>query len=307
MPNPKANRPITKESLLEDFKSFRRPSYALADTLAGAGKGAVVGTAGAFGDLRDINDLLADDEIRKALEAKLGKTGKYIGAGARGIKDLLGERVMPTSQEVSDMLPDVVPKNNSERKHSAEFGQAFGELGGIPNAGAIASKGVKAGAKLAGKELARGMYGNEGSFARVIPESMKPAYVVRPTGGGQALPMTKQIQGLKGTPNGFASHGQSAEQIMQAVKTHPHMQEWFDKLHPQQRQTLEHDSAIDAWIGNTFGNYAKKRMATPEDEIRQLASQGIHHMGDRAWHTGTIANVNRQIMFNRIKTKVLEL
>lgn len=127
------------------IKDLTAPLTALWDAMAGTLKGGVSQTAGFFGDLRSIADLVT---------------------GGRA-KEVLGDRLFPTTEEVSAALPPVIPKNSvtdlvtggdPSRQHSAKMGQEFGEVVGLGKAPLVAAKAAIKGAKVlapTAKEMAR--------------------------------------------------------------------------------------------------------------------------------------------------------
>lgn len=102
-----------------------RPLVALLDTLAGALKGATAQTLGLPGDIRSILDLIN----------KEGAT-KY-----------LGEPVMPTTEQMQDILPAVVPQgvaNQADREYTAKMASEIGTFLPAPGIPEAAVQGVKA-------------------------------------------------------------------------------------------------------------------------------------------------------------------
>lgn len=102
-----------------------RPLVALLDTLAGALHGATAQTLGLPGDIRSIIDLIN----------KEGAT-KY-----------LGEPVMPTTEQMQEKLPAVIPQgvaNQADREQTAKMASDIGTFLPAPGIPEAAVQGVKA-------------------------------------------------------------------------------------------------------------------------------------------------------------------
>ena len=57
---------------------------------------------------------------------------------------------------------------------------------------------------------------------------------------------------------------------------------YFDNLPPAQ---ADREGALNSWIDTTLTKYVKNRMATPEDEVRKLADEGVLHNYPEEWLT----------------------
>lgn len=107
-----------------------RPLVALLDTLAGALKGATAQTLGLPGDIRSILDLISKE----------------------GAQKYLGDPVLPTTEQMQDILPAVVPQgvaNQADREQTAKMASEIGTFlpaPGIPEA-------AVQGAKMVGKAI----------------------------------------------------------------------------------------------------------------------------------------------------------
>lgn len=102
-----------------------RPLVALLDTLAGALKGATAQTLGLPGDIRSILDLISQE----------------------GATKYLGEPVMPTTEQMQDILPAVVPQgvaNQADREFTAKMASEIGTFLPAPGIPEAAVQGVKA-------------------------------------------------------------------------------------------------------------------------------------------------------------------
>ena len=102
-----------------------RPLVALLDTLAGALKGATAQTLGLPGDIRSILDLISKE----------------------GAQKYLGDPVMPTTEQMQDILPAVVPQgvaNQADREYTAKMASEIGTFLPAPGIPEAAVQGVKA-------------------------------------------------------------------------------------------------------------------------------------------------------------------
>jgi hypothetical protein len=132
-------RPPKKTTLEEDLKSFKDPAIALADLLAGLGRGTTAAATGIAGDLEE-------------LYRQYGK-----GAVANAVRLMLPKRegkatTFPTIEEMNAMLPPVVPAGAGRSSQVADVGQFFGENNPLaPAAGELGVRAVKAALPLARK------------------------------------------------------------------------------------------------------------------------------------------------------------
>jgi len=130
---------------------------ASADIPADVLRGRIVGLLGAIPDLLNLKRSLLPAEAVQALES-YGKIAPEVPYGSEYYLQNLP--LPPTSQvgQVANQLGSFVPLN------PAPIARAVGKVGNV-----------------ALSELARGMYGNEGSLANVIPTAMKPMMAVEPS------------------------------------------------------------------------------------------------------------------------------
>jgi|694.fasta_scaffold02514_3 hypothetical protein len=113
-----------------------RPLVALLDTLAGALQGATAQTLGLPGDIRSIIDMIAQE----------------------GATKYLGERTMPTTTEMQQKLPAVIPQgvaNQAEREYTAKVASDIGTF--LPAPGLLDAPKVIKGAVQATKNMPVGM------------------------------------------------------------------------------------------------------------------------------------------------------
>lgn len=102
-----------------------RPLVALLDTLAGALKGATAQTLGLPGDIRSILDMISKE----------------------GAQKYLGNPVLPTTEQMQEKLPAVVPEgvaNQADREFTAKMASEIGTFLPAPGAPEAAIQGVKA-------------------------------------------------------------------------------------------------------------------------------------------------------------------
>jgi hypothetical protein len=102
-----------------------RPLVALLDTLAGALKGATAQTLGLPGDIRSILDMISKE----------------------GAQKYLGDPVLPTTEQMQEKLPAVVPEgvaNQADREFTAKMASEIGTFLPAPGAPEAAIQGVKA-------------------------------------------------------------------------------------------------------------------------------------------------------------------
>lgn len=232
MPNPRAQRPLSLQAVTEDIRSLAQPAQAMLDMLAGAAKGSISATAGLGGDIREIVNLLGEDRV----------------------KQLLGERSLPTTEEVSAFLPAVLPPTAPlSRQHSAGYGQTMGEFLPTPGSGEVV-KGLVRGALSLPKAVQHGAL----EFAKA--SAAGAPHVVKPKGGNWITTgIEKAVAPLKSRGAGEADRA------------------WFEQRAAQNpeeyRRAMEvipQTEALNNWIESNLTNYIKKEMATPEDPIRLL-------------------------------------
>jgi hypothetical protein len=132
-------RPPKKTTLEEDLKSFKDPALALADLLAGLGRGTTAAATGIAGDLEELYRQYGKGAIANAVRLMLPKReGKAT--------------TFPTIEEMNAMLPPVVPVGAGRSSQVADVGQFFGENNPLaPAAGELGVRAVKAALPLAKK------------------------------------------------------------------------------------------------------------------------------------------------------------
>jgi hypothetical protein len=129
-----------------------RPLVALLDTLAGALKGATAQTLGLPGDIRSILDMINKE----------------------GAQKYLGDPVLPTTEQMQEKLPAVVPEgvaNQADREFTAKIASEIGTFLPAPGAPEAAIQGVKA----VGKAIKATKNMPVGMSIQDVSESMKAA------------------------------------------------------------------------------------------------------------------------------------
>ena len=129
-----------------------RPLVALLDTLAGALQGATAQTLGLPGDIRSILDLIS----------KEGAT-KY-----------LGEPVFPTTEQMQEKLPAVIPQGVANQADREQTAKMFSNVGTFLPAPGIPEAAVQ-GAKMVGKAIQATKGLPVGMSIQDVSESMKAA------------------------------------------------------------------------------------------------------------------------------------
>jgi hypothetical protein len=260
MPNPRAQKPLSYEQIIKDAKSLGVPAQALLDALAGGVKGSVSATVGAPADIYNLASTL---------------TGNRLGNIPYG------------SEDISKMLPDVIPTQDKSRQHSAEYGETMGSFIPTPISGQALKGAVKLGAKGAralGEEAGRRAVMGE-SFTPFVNTAIPQTHVVKPKGGNWLnnsveeglYPLTKNILNEQGIRNLGERQGQEVvDRYMEGHKK---------------------DVALNNWVNKNLTNYVKKEMGTPEDPVRKLAEEGILHSPMEAGRYRVPENV-KQARFN---------
>lgn len=264
MPNPRAQKQVTLDRVTEDLKSFSQPLTAIADMMAGALRGSAAATAGLGGDVREIVDIVAPETAER----------------------VLGKRTLPTTEEMSGMLPPAIPKGALPvRQKSADFGQSFGEFTALPGS-ATAAKALGYGAgrlagssvKNAGKAINDAMIYQTGPLSSgplsVLAPKASVMNVIKPKGGNWLTgDVEKAVGSLK------SQNYQIAPELLETFREGAR-----DVADPQNARMIqrlrehEAENALNNWVDRNLTNYVKKEMATPEDPVRKLAEQGITHL-----------------------------
>lgn len=236
MPNPRAQKPLSFDQIIKDAKSLGVPAQALLDALAGGLKGSVTATAGAPAD---IYNLLNQFSFRGQLPTMLYG-----------------------SEDISKMLPDVIPTDDKSRQHTAEVGETMGNFIPTPMAGQALKGAVKLGVKGA-RALGEGLgqLSPSGSGPRTLYSQVG---AIKPKGGNWFKDEVENKLGrLKSnnreiSPSLFEGFEQSAK----------------DPTDPLQERSIsrlrEHNDeiALNNWVDKNLTNYVKKELATPEDPVR---------------------------------------
>lgn len=268
MPNPRAQKPLSYEQIIKDAKSLGVPAQALLDALAGGVKGSVSATVGAPAD---IYNLINQASFRGQLP-----TAPY------------------GSEDISKMLPDVVPTEDKSRKHSAEYGEFAGSFIPTPMTGQALKGAVKLGAKGAkalGEEAGRRAVMGE-SFTPFVNTAIPQTNVIKPKGGNwingnveKSLDslLTKGIisnQEIPFGPDFDVAIRKRIEDLKQAASQPDYKGgagRVAERLEEELKNPRSNEVALNKWVQNNLTNYVKKEMATPEDPVRKLAEQGVTH------------------------------
>jgi len=171
-PEPRFGRGGVTRAQSEAAGGLEVPAMALADTLAGALRGTVAQSLGLPGDIESLIRLLTGTEREQTLG------GLITGEQPRST-------VLPTTEDISKMLPPVVPPgapNAEERRKTADIAGKLGEYNPILGAPEAVKIGVK-GAKAAGEMLAP-------AAANVIESNLRKAGLIMdivPSGPGQVV------------------------------------------------------------------------------------------------------------------------
>ena len=202
-------RPAFRTPLILKRSEARQDRAASAGVPLAAARGFVAGTLGMPGDIEGLIRLITP-----------------------GVSN---ESFLPNTEHFLKSLP---------LNQDTPVARAFGEIGSFAGSpvllkaiAPVASAG-KAGARLVGEEFNRALLDTSGALSKLIPEAVKPMYVVKPKGGNWLTgSVEERIKNLKrGTPS----------------------------------STIEAQS-VDTWIDKTLTKYIKNEMATPEDPVRLLA------------------------------------
>jgi hypothetical protein len=149
-----------KTTLEEDLKSFKDPALALADLLAGLGRGTTAAATGIAGDLEELYRQFGKGPVANAVRLMIPKReGKAT--------------TFPTIEEMNAILPPVVPVGAGRSSQVADVGQFFGENNPLAPTAIAAVKPVA-------KAAAKGAL----DLARSEPARKAVENVVRATGAG---------------------------------------------------------------------------------------------------------------------------
>ena len=155
----------------------------------------------------------------------------------QGIMEFMG---MPAVARTVERMSYGQPLTNINKANvpllpedTAEAAMVIGPMAGP--LGRVAKTAGKAGARVVGQELNRALLDSSGPLARLVPEAVKPMYVVKPKGGNW----------LSGQP----------ERITVSAKQY------------------EDPEAVTTWIDKKLGSYVRNEMGTPEDPLRAMAEK----------------------------------
>jgi hypothetical protein len=249
MPNPRAQKPLSFDQIIKDAKSLGVPAQALLDALAGGLKGSVTATAGAPAD---IYNLLNQVSFRGQLPT------------------------MPYgSEDISKMLPDVVPTQDKSRQHTAEVGETMGNFIPTPMAGQALKGAVKLGAKGAkalGEEAGRRAVMGE-SFTPFVNTAIPQTNVMKPKGGNwfknEVEDKLKRLKSAYDPDYGLEDLRQLREQYGELP------------AYAIDEQTMLDQKALNNWVDKNLTNYIKKELATPEDPVRLVIDSRVNEANEQ--------------------------
>jgi len=260
MPNPRAQKPLSFDQIIKDAKSLGVPAQALLDALAGGLKGSVTATVGAPAD---IYNLLNQVSFRGQLP-----TAPY------------------GSEDISKMLPDVIPTQDKSRQHTAEVGETMGNFIPTPMSGQALKGAVKLGAKGAkalGEEAGRRAVMGE-SFTPFVNTAIPQTNVVKPEKGGAWLDKTvdRLIDDMR--PSYSLDDKLSLEKELKRHRAYIEKHKdsgLFDLTDAEAGARDVEDllkrlpaySAVHEWLNKNLRNYIKNEMGTPSDSVRKLADE----------------------------------
>lgn len=263
MPNPRAQQQLAQVSpnpldrAVHSLKSISQPAQALGDMLASTLRGSTAATVGLPGDVMELVRLYGPEAVEK----------------------MLGKRVLPTTEEVKEMLPKA-----TSYEHPYE---SIGEFLPLPGTGAAmkaatygAGRGAGALTRAAGQAVSDAMIHQAGPLANgplsALAPRMAMTNVVKPKGGNwETGAVEKALRPMK-------RNEKAAENLEEMRRIYPP-----DALATMSEETrasvdrafphLEQEVALNNWIDRNLTNYVKKEMGTPEDPIRRLAEEGVTH------------------------------
>jgi len=120
--------------------------------------------------------------------------------------------------------------------------------------GPVVEKGVKAGAMEVGRQLDRAIMDNAGPLAKVVPQSAKPLYAVRPTG-------STMLTGPVGLNKNVSEVDQLLQNGMSNARSVAGQNEGQQKL-------------IEDFWGKKARNYFERQYGTPDDPIMEGIKKG---------------------------------
>jgi len=288
MPNPRANRPLTLDRVVEDLKSFSVPAQGLFDAMAGALRGSAVGTFGAPGDIETLG--------RMGLNAIGGSFNPAMPSrSGRAFQPVSEEPYFPSSEELAKRFPPTIPNGDPVRRKSAEPFEELGQFAPLPMSGKalkVLPYALGRGAGMATKEAARAI--NDAMVYQTGPLSQGPlsmlapkgavSHVVKPKGGNW---LTDDVESKVGKmkmadftpPEQLAETQRSIDAAKRIMGDDPDVQRTIRQME-NELQVAKRNNAINQWVDRNLTNYIKNQMATPEDPVRRLAEEGITHKSD---------------------------
>lgn len=170
MPNPRANRPLTLDRVVDDLKSFSVPAQGLFDMMAGALRGSAVATAGLPGDIETLG--------RMGLNAIGGSFNPAMPSrSGRAFQPVSEEPFFPSSEELAKRFPPTIPNGDPMRRKSAEPFEELGQFAPLPLSGKalkVLPYALGRGTGEVTKEAARmvndAMLYGQGPLAKVTPQ-----------------------------------------------------------------------------------------------------------------------------------------
>jgi len=263
-----------KTTVAQDIMSFKEPATAMADIGAGGLRATVAGLLDLPSDIESIG--------RGAHAAYKAPSGQRLEALAAGLEQ-------PTTiPAYGKKLPPAVPESASDsRKHSAEFGEDFGQFADVP-LGKVGLKAASYGlgraagtaAKHAGQAVSDAMIHQTGPLSQGPLSMLAPkfavSHVVKPKGGNFLTgSVEKSVADLKRPDRQVGGRRDPREALDEMRATYS--PEAIENLAPalkdhvqQVFQDLEKKIAVNDWVDRNLTGYIKKEMGTPEDPVRAL-------------------------------------
>jgi hypothetical protein len=295
MPNPRANRPLTLDRVVEDLKSFSVPAQGLFDAMAGALRGSAVGTFGAPGDIETLARMgvnAAGGSFNPAMPSRSG----------RAFQPVSEEPFFPSSEELAKRFPPTIPNGDPVRQKSAGPFEELGQFAPLPLSGKalkVLPYALGRGAGMATKEAARAI--NDAMVYQTGPLSQGPlsmlapkgavSHVVKPKGGNwlnsgsvaRVVDPLKSNLGVIMSPAEIESHRQAIETAKRIIDKYGGPEAMPGHVNAIRQMQGEIDqalrsNAINSWADRNLTNYIKNQMGTPEDPVRRLAEEGIVHI-----------------------------
>lgn len=157
--------------------------------VARMGKGAVTGTVGGFGDIEMIGRGVASIFTRGGDQSKAE-------AFLAGMKD---QTILWTTESVNAWLNENVPMP-SFMQGEATLPQQIGEFVSLGGLAKGALRGGKALLSATGKQLDRAIMEGTGPLAGVVPDALKPMYVINPAEFSPIQELTQAVDVIKADP-----------------------------------------------------------------------------------------------------------